>query len=93
MSVMVRVEMIPKQVLKNPLAMQKRSPNIHVPSLLNSMMKEKGRQSTAVRKSDSERDMMNALVTVLSCRCLMITTTTAEFPKLESRKMARRRRA
>ncbi|TNN74880.1 hypothetical protein EYF80_014980 [Liparis tanakae] len=85
--------MIPKQVLKNPLATQKRSPNIQVPSLLKSMTKENGRHKTAVRKSDSDSDMIKALVTVRSCRCLMMTTTTAELPKLERRKMERSTRA
>ncbi len=90
---MVRVEMMPKQVLKKPLATQKGSPNSHLPSLLKSIMKEKGKQRTAVRKSERDRDMMNALVTVLSCLCLIITTTTAELPRLDSKKMARSSRA
>lgn len=84
---------MPKHVLKNPLATQNRSPNIQMPSLLNSMMNEKGRHRTAVKKSDNESDMMNALVTVRSCLCFMMTMTTAEFPRLDRRKMERRMRA
>lgn len=90
---MVRVEMIPKQVLKNPLATQKRSPNIQLPSLLKSMTKENGRHRTAVRKSDNDNDMMKALVTVRSCLCLTMTIMTVELPRLDRRKMERRTRA
>lgn len=87
------MEMMPKQVLKKPLATQKLSPNIQIPSLLKSMMKENGRHRTAVKKSDNDSDMMKAFVTVRSCLCLMMTMTTAELPRLERRKMERRTRA
>lgn len=87
--VIVKVEIIPEHVLKKPLATQKWSLNIQTPSLLKSITKEKGRQRTAVRKSESDSDMIKALVTVLSCLCLMMTMTTAELPRLERRKMER----
>lgn len=57
------------------------------------MTKENGRHRMAVRKSDSDRDMMNAFVTVRSCLCLMMTVRTAKLPRLERRKMERRTRA
>lgn len=52
--------------------------------------KAAGRQSSAVSRSDRDRDRMNASVRVRSYRCFTITPITAQLPRLDSRKMRRR---